>query len=246
MNKLFFKITAVVLIITLCSSLSACRERVTQFYADRAIVDGEIKASPTEAHFEKDGTFKVTVGVANGFKFAKEIDELIVKLKDKDKNLIVEGTLAIDEGFIVKPKTVSEIICTFRKDEVKINAPDLEVLDSDIQVTYSGAMKDAAPTSTLKGGTYANIVDAYFTKEGALKGTIKINNSAPNAAQLTDMIYNIKDSTGKKLTKATVTIHLNAKLAAVTSLTKNFVIPASNLAVTTKSFDSLQLEYTIK
>ncbi len=234
------------MILTLCFTLSACGKRVTQFYADRKIEDGEMKASPVEAHFEKDGTFKVTVGVANGLKFAKVIDKIVVTLRDKDKNLIVAGTLQINEGFIVKPKTVSNIICTFRKDEIKMDSPDLEVLDSDIQVTYTGAMKDAAPTSIKKGETYANIVDAYFTKSGALKGTIKIENSSPSAVELKDIVFNIKDNTGKKFAKANVTLHLNTKLAANTNITKDFVIPANNINVITKSFDSLQLEYTIK
>ena len=246
MKKYILKITAIIMILALCVTLSSCHKKVVEFYAERKIVDGEIKASPIEAHFETDGSFKVTVGVANGFKFAKEIDKLVVKLKDKDKNLIVEGTLEINEGFIAMPKAVSNIICTFRKDEVKIPSVDLEVLDSDIQVTYSGAMKDATPTSIIKGGTYANIVDAYFTKEGALKGIIKIQNSSANAIQLKDIVFNIKDSTGKKFTKTSVTIHLNKNLAAGANLSKNFVVIASNLNVTSKGFDSLQLEYTIK
>jgi len=245
MNRLIFKIIAIITVVTLCLTLSACHKKVTQFYAERAIIDGDIKASPTEVHFESDGTFKVTVGVANGLNFSKEIDELIVKIKDKNENLIVEGTLEIKEGFIIKPKTVSEIICTFRKDEVKIASPDLEVLTSDIQVTYSGAMKDAEPASIKKGGTSANITDAYYTKDGSLKGIIKIQNNSSAEVQLKDIAYNIIDNTGKILTKSNITIHLNMKLAAGANTTKNFVVNADTLNITTKAFDSLQLEYTI-
>ncbi|OJU14362.1 MAG: hypothetical protein BGN88_02330 [Clostridiales bacterium 43-6] len=248
MNHFLKRSLAVLMLLSLCLSLTACKKRISYFKSEQIKVkQGEVKAYPDEAFFEKDGSFKVSVGIANGLAYTKCVEKITMTISDKDKNLIAQGEFAIEESAkpIVKAGAVGYITCMFNKDEVKMASADLKILNSDITLKFSGAMKDAEPVETKKDGVNAHILDANYKSDGSLRGVIKIVNNSAAKASLKSIVFDVKDSTGKKYTKTKVKLDVNTELDAGASVNKEFTIAKDNLDNTTDAFDYLTLDYII-
>lgn len=173
--------------------------------------DKGINAKLVEAYYTLDGRLYTRMILGNGTKEDMYLDRVEITLKNGDGELIGDGDIQVNKEPVVVPADGSvNYKCFISSEDLEITDDSLYTLDWNIKC-YGAPVstseeagsgeeyddtrgyfkaKEEAPELTDKG-INANLIEAYYTKDGRLYLRLILGNGTKEAMQLSGMEINL-------------------------------------------------------